>query len=62
MIHLTWKMNHPSIKRERTMTLKPTDRAPDFGLIDQDGKKVSLTDFRGSKVLLFFYPKAGTSG
>jgi peroxiredoxin Q/BCP len=44
------------------MELKPKDRAPDFGLSDQDGKKVSLSDFKGRKVLLFFYPKAGTSG
>jgi len=44
------------------MSLKPKDKAPDFKLLDQDGKKVSLTDFRGYKVLLFFYPKAGTSG
>ena len=56
------EMDYPSIKRERSMTLKPNDKAPDFGLIDQDGKKVSLSDFRGNKVLLFFYPKAGTSG
>jgi peroxiredoxin Q/BCP len=55
-------MDHPFIKRERSMTLKPNDKAPDFGLIDQDGKNVSLSDFRGNKVLLFFYPKAGTSG
>ena len=44
------------------MTLKPTDRAPNFELLDQDEKKVSLSDFKGRKILLFFYPKAGTSG
>jgi peroxiredoxin (alkyl hydroperoxide reductase subunit C) len=32
------------------------DRAPDFTLRDQDGEKVSLSDFRGRKVLLVFYP------
>jgi len=42
--------------------LKTKDRAPDFDLLDQDDKKVSLSDFRGRKLLLFFYPKAGTSG
>ena len=36
--------------------------APDFELQNQDGKSVKLSDFRGSKVLLFAYPKAGTSG
>jgi peroxiredoxin Q/BCP len=44
------------------MNLKPKDKAPDFNLADQDGEKVSLSDFKGRKVLLFFYPKAGTSG
>jgi peroxiredoxin Q/BCP len=44
------------------MELMPKDGAPDFNLPDQDGKKVSLSDFKGRKVLLFFYPKAGTSG
>jgi peroxiredoxin len=32
------------------------DKAPDFTLRDQDGEKVSLSDFRGRKVLLIFYP------
>ena len=44
------------------MTLKPRDRAPNFELFDQDERKVSLSDFKGRKILLFFYPKAGTSG
>ena len=42
--------------------LKTGDRAPDFGLLDQDGQKVELKDFRGKKLLLYFYPKASTSG
>jgi thioredoxin-dependent peroxiredoxin len=37
-------------------------QAPDFTLPDQDGEQVSLSDFRGSPVVLYFYPKAGTSG
>jgi len=44
------------------MLIKPNDQAPDFDLFDQDNKKVSLSAFRGKKVLLFFYPKAGTPG
>jgi peroxiredoxin len=32
------------------------EQAPDFALRDQDGEKVSLSDFRGSKLLLVFYP------
>ena len=36
--------------------------APDFKLDDQDGNPVSLTDFKGKKILLWFYPKASTPG
>jgi peroxiredoxin Q/BCP len=43
-------------------TLKAGDTAADFGLIDQFGKTVTLKDFKGRKLLLYFYPKAGTSG
>ena len=38
------------------------DKAPDFTLLDQDGESVSLADFRGKKVLIWFYPKASTPG
>lgn len=38
------------------------DTAPDFELVNQDGETVKLSDYRGKKVLLFAYPKAGTSG
>ena len=38
------------------------ETAPDFALPNQDGKTVHLSDFRGKKVVLFAYPKAGTSG
>jgi peroxiredoxin Q/BCP len=36
--------------------------APDFTLPSQDGSKISLHDFRGKWVVLYFYPKDGTSG
>jgi peroxiredoxin Q/BCP len=36
--------------------------APDFTLTADDGKQVSLSDFRGQKVILYFYPKADTPG
>lgn len=42
--------------------LEKGTRAPDFTLTSDDGKKVNLSDFRGKKVVLYFYPKAGTSG
>ncbi|HHS97470.1 MAG TPA: thioredoxin-dependent thiol peroxidase [Chloroflexi bacterium] len=42
--------------------LKPGDPAPDFTLTADDGREVSLSDFRGRKVVLYFYPKANTPG
>ncbi|MBL8007033.1 MAG: thioredoxin-dependent thiol peroxidase [Ignavibacteria bacterium] len=42
--------------------LKTGDKAPDFSLISDKGEKVSLKDFRGKKVILYFYPKDDTSG
>jgi peroxiredoxin Q/BCP len=36
--------------------------APDFTLSDQDGSEVTLSSFRGSRVVLYFYPKADTPG
>lgn len=37
-------------------------KAPDFTLPDKDGKPVSLSDFAGKKVVLYFYPKDNTAG
>ena len=42
--------------------LKIGDNAPDFNSIDQDGNPVRLKDFKGSKVILYFYPKDNTPG
>ena len=38
------------------------DKAPDFTLDGQDGNPVSLSDFQGQKVLIWFYPRASTPG
>jgi thioredoxin-dependent peroxiredoxin len=43
-------------------TLKQGDKAPDFSGTDQDGKKHSLADYKGKKLVVFFYPKADTPG
>jgi peroxiredoxin Q/BCP len=37
-------------------------KAPAFSLLDQDGAPVSLEDFKGQKVIVYFYPAAGTPG
>lgn len=42
--------------------LQTGDCAPQFSLLDQDGEPVGLADFRGQRVLVYFYPKAMTPG
>lgn len=42
--------------------IKPGDKAPAFSGIDQDGKTVSLADYKGKKLVLYFYPKDDTPG
>jgi thioredoxin-dependent peroxiredoxin len=44
------------------MALEVERKAPDFALADEDGKTVKLSDYRGRRVVVFFYPKAMTSG
>jgi thioredoxin-dependent peroxiredoxin len=38
------------------------DKAPDFSLVSDSGKKVSLKDFGGGTLVLYFFPKADTPG
>lgn len=45
-----------------TNRLKPGDTAPDFSLPDANGNTVSLSDYAGQKVIVYFYPKAMTPG
>jgi len=45
-----------------TKSLKVGDKAPDFELINQNGEIVKLSDFKGKKVALYFYPKDSTPG
>jgi peroxiredoxin Q/BCP len=42
--------------------LKEGDKAPDFTTKDQNGDKVKLSDYKGKKVVLYFYPKDDTPG
>jgi len=44
------------------MPLKPGDEAPAIALPDQTGSEISLSDFKGRKVLVFFYPQTSRPG
>ena len=41
-------------------TLKPGDKAPNFTAKDQDGNTISMSDYKGKKLVVFFYPAAST--
>jgi len=43
-------------------TLKAGDKVPNFKVNDQDGNPISLSDYEGQKLIVFFYPKANTPG
>ncbi len=43
-------------------TLKAGDNAPNFSALDQDGNTITLGDYKGKKLVVFFYPKANTPG
>ena len=43
-------------------TLKVGDKAPNFVIKDQDGNSIKLSDYKGKKLIVFFYPRANTPG
>tara|TARA_R110002049_G_C9177204_1_gene562901 strand:+ start:10372 stop:10824 length:453 start_codon:yes stop_codon:yes gene_type:complete len=43
-------------------TLKQGDKVPDFSAKDEQGHDISLSDYKGKKLIVFFYPKASTPG
>src|SRR3990170_3149665 len=47
---------------DTTTRLETGNTAPDFTLADQDGNSVSLADYAGKKVIVYFYPAASTPG
>lgn len=58
----TKKTKKESAAVVKAPTLQIGDTAPSFSLPDQDGKMISLSDFRGKNVVVYFYPKAMTPG
>jgi len=46
----------------RKVSIRESKKAPDFALVEQEGKMVRLRDFRGKKVVLFFYVRDDTPG
>lgn len=50
------------LKKHNPMSLSIGDTAPDFASTDQNGHPIRLSDYRGKKVVLYFYPKDDTSG
>ena len=42
--------------------LKIGDKVKDFSFIDDSGNTINFSDYKGKKVVVFFYPKAGTPG
>lgn len=63
LAHL-WKMvrdSHPPRPHQHDMTtLKVGDKAPNFIAVDQDGNTHKLSDYKGKKLIVFFYPAANT--
>ena len=65
------KKNSPTSKKKKTVSsqkisqtagLKVGQKAPSFTLLDDNSQRVSLSDFKGKKVVLYFYPKDDTPG
>ena len=51
-----------TLEKEEKIMLNIGDKAPDFTLKDKNGKEVSLSNFAGKKVIVYFYPKDNTPG
>jgi peroxiredoxin Q/BCP len=55
-------VNRKRVSLTETTRLAPGDKAPAFSLPDADGNNVSLADYRGRRVVVYFYPAASTPG
>ncbi len=56
------RLRNDRIGKEITMSIQEGKAAPAFTLPDENGKSVSLKDFTGKNLVLYFYPKDNTSG
>lgn len=52
----------PTKRGLRPAVIESGDKAPDFSLPDQDGREVKLSDFKGTPVVVYFYPQGRDSG
>ncbi len=62
LIRKTVSLTKPNKYHNDMTHLKPGDKAPDFKGKDQDGNPLGLSDFKGSKLVLYFYPRDNTPG
>jgi peroxiredoxin Q/BCP len=60
--HTSVRVHDEGTQMTATARLEVGDKAPAFTLEDADGKKVSLADYRGRKLIVYFYPAASTPG
>lgn len=51
-----------TVKKKRMKTLQEGDKVPQFTSKDQDGNEIKLSDYKGKKLVVFFYPRANTPG
>lgn len=57
-----WKRKKTVVQLRRCVMLEVGTQAPDFSIAAHDGSMVTLSELRGKKVVLWFYPKANTGG
>ena len=66
ILRYVWKLIRTSRRAPKThndmTTLKAGDKAPDFSAADQSGNMHKLSDYKGKKLIVFFYPAANTPG
>jgi peroxiredoxin Q/BCP len=62
MAPILWQMARQSISGKKGVLLQPGTTAPDFSVEDESNNEHQLSCYKGKKVILWFFPKAGTPG